>query len=93
MLTRHHLKEAARLMSDYSDSPDSSTDIFRVLHQNKPVDHCWVHALNADQFRVGQLFGWRDESSPTGYLSGFIVETDPKSLRVLVRDIAHGKYE
>lgn len=79
MLTRHHLREAARLMNDYKNSPDLSTDCR------------WIQALNADQFRAGSLFGWRDESSPTGFLSGFVVESDPRSLRVLVRDIMPGK--
>jgi hypothetical protein len=50
----------------------------------------WVHATNPHDFRPGKLFGWRDEASPTGWLSGFVVESDHLHLRVLVRDIAPG---
>lgn len=50
----------------------------------------WVHTTNPSQFRPGALFGWQTKESPTGYLSGFVVESDHLHLRVLVRDIAPG---
>lgn len=52
----------------------------------------WVHATNAADYGIGgrQIIGWRDESSPTGWLSGIVVETDPNALRVRVRDIMPG---
>lgn len=53
----------------------------------KDQEHEWVHATNAAQFREGQLFGWPDKRSETGLLSGYVVQSDPRHLRVKVRDI------
>jgi hypothetical protein len=50
-------------------------------------DQKWVHATNAAQYREGSVCGWRDDASPTGYLSGIVVMSDPSHLRVMVRDI------
>jgi hypothetical protein len=45
----------------------------------------WVHATNANSLHVGGLFGWRDDSSPTGWWSGIVTEVG--SMRVHVRDV------
>jgi hypothetical protein len=50
----------------------------------------WVHATNAGDFRSGSVFGWRSDESPTGLLSGVVVQSDQMCLRVLVRDIRAG---
>lgn len=50
----------------------------------------WVHATNAAQFQRGDVFGWRDERSETGMLSGIVVESDSLKLRVKVRDLRAG---
>lgn len=47
-----------------------------------------VHALNADRFFRGDVFGWRDESSPTGFSCGIVTATGPCT--VYVRDILPG---
>lgn len=47
-----------------------------------------IHAVNADRFRAGEVFGWADASSPTGLSSGIVVKTGP--CVVYVRDIRPG---
>lgn len=47
----------------------------------------WVHTTNAERFTRGDLFGWSDDRSETGMCSGIVVESDPRHLRVRVRDI------
>lgn len=53
-----------------------------------PMDG-WVHATNAAQFREGSLFGWTDENGKLW--SGLVVTSDPRALRVKVRDILPGR--
>lgn len=50
-------------------------------------DEEWVHATNAVKFREGDVFGWPDKRSETGWLSGIVVRADHMALRVLVKDI------
>lgn len=41
-----------------------------------------VHAVDAHKRQPGQVFGWKDETSPTGWLSGVIVKTGPHVVTV-----------
>lgn len=41
-----------------------------------------VHALNASEYAEGKVFGWRDDTSPTGFLSGVVVSTGPMFVEV-----------
>lgn len=50
----------------------------------------WVHCLTTYRYAEGEVIGWMDEKSPTGYLSGIVVRVDHTGLRVLVRDIRPG---
>lgn len=50
----------------------------------------WVHSTNAQNYPSGSVFGWADARSPTGFLSGIVIESDPLTLRVLVDRIALG---
>lgn len=45
------------------------------------------HATNAGKFRPGDVFGWRDERSETGWCSGIVVSSSFMHLTVTVRDI------
>lgn len=51
-----------------------------------------VHATNAANFQPGSVFGWASDESPTGFLSGIVVEVYHGSLSLRVRDIAPGKF-
>lgn len=53
-------------------------------------DSQWVHATNASSYSWGDIIGWRDDSSPTGYWSGVVQEVDTMALRVRVRHIKPG---
>jgi hypothetical protein len=50
----------------------------------------WVHTTEPGKYSVGGICGWRDDDSPTGYLSGVVVRVDYMHLRVLVRDVRPG---
>lgn len=50
----------------------------------------WVHCTNPNDFTRGGVFGWRDERSETGWLSGIVQEVDHLHLRVRVNDIRAG---
>jgi hypothetical protein len=45
------------------------------------------HATNAGRFRSGDVFGWRDDRSETGWCSGIVVSSSFTALTVTVRDI------
>jgi len=56
--------------------------------RTETVTERWVHDLDADRRRRGDVFGWPDVGSPTGFWSGIVVDTGPCSVKV--RDIRPG---
>lgn len=57
-----------------------------------PDGAMWVHDLDAGRRQRGAVFGWRSDDSPTGWLSGIIVEADWNHLRVQVRNVQPGQF-
>lgn len=54
-----------------------------------PDETEWVHELAPR--RAGEVIAWRDDRSPTGLLSGIVVQYDHTTLRALVRDLRAAK--
>lgn len=50
----------------------------------------WVHTLDSMSY-PGGLFGWRSDTSPTGWWSGHVIRIDYVELRTLVENILPGE--
>lgn len=68
------------------EKPDSAPESVSVSEPR------WVHATNPEKFPVGSVMGWASKESPTGYLSGVVVQRDSTAMRVFVKDIAPGVF-
>lgn len=73
--------------------PRDSTHLLEInaivaqLYREKVL---WVHSTDSLNY-PGGLFGWRSDTSPTGWWSGHLIRTDSAGLRALVENILPGE--